>query len=518
VTAKRSARREAMRYLLFLLVVACGWAQDTLQVKGPLDIYQGYSMYVQLRITFAGTRDHVYFTSVTTPSGVSWTPICTAGSGPDGDQCWGTSQRYQYNNNYAIIRTNIKYSAAADAPTGDFNSTITITTNNATLTATVPIHVLPAPSPMTVAPLLAFTPIPGLARWRSTMTSVGTPLCPPPGADSGYFTWGTEALASNSPNAPKASWYYDGARVFYQIGDFTGDPKWAACGERVAAAYRDHVLAGGENSHAWHMFAQGLYMAHERTGAASYKDALDYLNDLGPGTYPYYGGVYGGMTWGRYANEVSDEAPESGLRELSYVAQVYVWDAKLNGNAPHRHLQRAIDLLIGHMDVLAVTHDWAFHQLFYDGLAMNALIDYFEWKRDTDPAHQDWRIPVVIKAMLDWIWTNGYDQKAHKLIYNPDPPGPTCRASGDPIADCQSTASILNNLVAPAFAWYWRLTGDNAYRDRGDDLFAHGLDTEIWSSKEFNQNYRWSFDYVRWRMDPRLRQFRIPCLAPCRLR
>ena len=35
-------------------------------------------------------------------------------------------------------------------------------------------------------------------------------------------------------------------------------------------------------------------------------------------------------------------------------------------------------------------------------------------------------------------------------------------------------------------------------RARGDEMFAHALDQEpLWAGKEYSQNYRWSFDFVR---------------------
>jgi hypothetical protein len=41
-------------------------------------------------------------------------------------------------------------------------------------------------------------------------------------------------------------------------------------------------------------------------------------------------------------------------------------------------------------------------------------------------------------------------------------------------------------------------TGDDAYRDRGDQVFAGGV-TRAWldGGKQFNQNYMWSFEYVK---------------------
>jgi hypothetical protein len=73
-------------------------------------------------------------------------------------------------------------------------------------------------------------------------------------------------------------------------------------------------------------------------------------------------------------------------------------------------------------------------------------------------------------------------------------------------------ATELNNLLSPAYAWYWSKTGDHRCLLAGDDLFNHVFDSAMsynpygllgsgwtWSVKEFNQVYKWSFDYVRWR-------------------
>ena len=80
------------------------------------------------------------------------------------------------------------------------------------------------------------------------------------------------------------------------------------------------------------------------------------------------------------------------------------------------------------------------------------------------------------------------------MMYNTDPAGPTCSVS------CQKYMPDLTNLVAPAYAWYWRFSDDDKYRKEADEMFEHALDTNIgYSGKIFSQNYRWSFDYVRWR-------------------
>jgi hypothetical protein len=80
-----------------------------------------------------------------------------------------------------------------------------------------------------------------------------------------------------------------------------------------------------------------------------------------------------------------------------------------------------------------------------------------------------------------------WDATAQAMIYdlNAAPPNPT--------AD-------LNLLVAPMYAFLYSMTGETKYRDQGDLLFAGGVQ-RAWldGSKQFNQNYWWSFDYVVWR-------------------
>jgi hypothetical protein len=54
-------------------------------------------------------------------------------------------------------------------------------------------------------------------------------------------------------------------------------------------------------------------------------------------------------------------------------------------------------------------------------------------------------------------------------------------------------------LIAPAYSWVWTQTGDPKWRDRADAIFAGGVaGAFLGNPKQFNQSYRWSFDYVRW--------------------
>jgi hypothetical protein len=47
------------------------------------------------------------------------------------------------------------------------------------------------------------------------------------------------------------------------------------------------------------------------------------------------------------------------------------------------------------------------------------------------------------------------------------------------------------------------MTGDPVYQERGDLIFEGGVEG-AWldQGKQFSQNYRWSFDFVKWRLNP----------------
>lgn len=95
--------------------------------------------------------------------------------------------------------------------------------------------------------------------------------------------------------------------------------------------------------------------------------------------------------------------------------------------------------------------------------------------------------------MLDWIWEFGWRSDG-RMVYNPEPLGPRCDNS------CQSWGRVWINLVVPAYGWYYSVTGDREYIRRGDELWKWALADDIsYSGKIFSQNYRWSFDYLRWR-------------------
>jgi hypothetical protein len=416
-----------------------------IEVIGPSTMYAGSDAYFQLKPVKVNPPQYAKFFYSATLSGqpLTYSVSCRNATCPI-----DTLGRY-FDLGIPILRVSIP----ATQPPAMYSVNVTVQSEGITKKLTLPLRVLPPAARLPNPSFLPSVPIPGLAKWQTVMGQVGR-KCDPT-FDYGNFTYeGTD-------------WYYDGARVYFQIGDYTGDRSWDACALNIARQYRDHVLATNGKINGYRLFTRGLRMAYERTGDSSYRDAAIMLS-TGAGLYNY---------------ELSVD--EAMIRENAYEVNALI-DAERLGQPRSRHLLRLVNYLIGHYDRLFAQKKYTLHQTFFDGLAAEALIDYYDLTGDP-------RIPPTIKLMLDWLWDYGWNKSTYQMVYNPDPLGPTC-ASG-----CQWYLTDLINLVVPAYGWYWRVTGDTVYQQRGDELFSHALDTTIGAGKMFSQNYHWSFDYVRWR-------------------
>src|SRR4029077_20628322 len=106
----------------------------------------------------------------------------------------------------------------------------------------------------------------------------------------------------------------------------------------------------------------------------------------------------------------------------------------------------------------------------------------------------DTRVLPSVKAAMDFLWNNAWVPADQSFWYEnavPDPSIAFPPAPGSP---------DLNLLIATAYAWLYRQTGDATYRDRGDQVFAGGvLGAWLGGGKQFDQSYKWSFEYVRLR-------------------
>lgn len=384
--------------------------------------------------------------------------------------------------------------------------------------------VLPTAS-FTSTPPGSFPEIAGLRTWQNNMVN---PI-PHPGHGTTPYRSGEWWCTNNSQTNPWPSldngnfggyfdlpssiyfeaWNYDGGRVYQQIADYDytvlGMPgyqnpshrdHWKRCAELAMEPYKDTLIAtkGGFIQEP-NQFPFGMAMSYLRTGDPTMQQGVNFLAK----------------------NTTYNLNATSSAYVLSARVGAYMLDdrlaAEIAGAPRSPFLQRNVDVLLGYLDQtynFSIANpnqqEYVAHP-FTIGLVMEALITYYE----LDVAEgntPDARIPLEIKKVLDWWSATQYIAATHTLAYQPyDVPVDVTLVAGT-----LYTATSLNDLVAPAYAWYWSKTGDQRYLTRGDDLFNHVFDDAsfynpggllgagwTWSVKEFNQIYKWSFDYVRWR-------------------
>ncbi|MGH9189996.1 MAG: hypothetical protein ACRD0Q_08200, partial [Acidimicrobiales bacterium] len=295
------------------------------------------------------------------------------------------------------------------------------------------------------------TPIPGLDRWKSQMLRFGQNLC--------------DYLAEpHTSDELLGSVYYDAQRVFYQIADYTGNSAWITCAQRAGAIYRAYVLANNGGVPGYWNFTTGLTMDYLRTGDVTSKNAVILLSQ--------------NAAFAR-ENTPLDWTKDAKLsREVAYAIMSYL-NAEKVGASPRARLPQLVNQALGHVDQWFRSSTSSYVQPFMVGLTLEALITHYD-------KAQDPRIPPAVKTALDWLWANAWIPRNKAFWYES-----TDRTSGAP---------DLNLLIAPAYAWVYQQTGDATYRDQGDEVFAGGVKgAHLAGGKHFNQNYRWSFDYVKWR-------------------
>jgi hypothetical protein len=470
--------------------------------------------------------------------------IYTLSGGPEAHKefVWGVAQAdwttaSQMNGGKGALRVRVPSHASA----GDYILSATIrmySDEGATTPVGKPIEVT---WPFTVYPKASFTgtppsnypPIPKLSVWQKTMTSSSTgggeywcteasSTAPVPGLEFGAFLGPAYALVgnfnANSPPDAQKSYNYDGGRVYLEIADYTYDTPgmpgyhdsarkahWEHCAQMVLYPFDNWItrsLGALINEPNQHLFGTGMYYA--RTGDPTAKSALSYVTDTnGP-----YAGYYGTLD----------------TQDLRWIA--YSWDSQIANEASGAHgpwelAGMATDVGLANLDMFqqfavnqgsSVQPEFNYHN-FVLGLLMEALIGQCELdeekKRGCDP-----RIPIEIGKTLYALVENFYDSDIGTPRYS-QLDVPMSHTWNE--ANSTDIWSNLNNLIAPAAAWYWAKTGDDKMRGYGDAMFASTWndtgDLE-WGAKQFNQAYKWSFDFVRYRSGPDPKATFLPSQNP----
>src|SRR3989338_3664501 len=320
----------------------------------------------------------------------------------------------------------------------------------------------------------AIVPIPELALWEQNMTTYGQQWCDYL-SNSGYTF-----------NEKLDSTYYDGIRVYHQIADYTGNVSWNSCATLARNIYRDgYVLPNNGQVPGYWNFTHGLTMDFLKTGEDQSKNAAILLSQNAA-----YAGDGTSLAWTQGTNR---------SREVAYAIMSYI-NAEKVGAAARARLPQLVDPALGHIDQWFISKTSRcpsvadcppgaagqyYIQPFMVGLTANALIMYHEKTGDS-------RALPNIQIAMDSLGANAWVLADESFWYEhwvADPSIPFPAKGGAP---------DLNLLIAPAFGWLYKQTGSILYRDKGDQIFAGGVKFAwLGRGKQFNQNYAYSFDYVR---------------------
>ena len=354
---------------------------------------------------------------------------------------------------------------------------VTTNTSNATELVTIPPTKPDLTGSTTTSPApLDGSVASGAPTFSSPMTNVGQPIDPVllNQWQQQMLHFGQQhanSLSGLSGDAALNAIYYDAARVFYQIADYTHDPSWLAPAHEAATIYRDQFVipSNGAVPGYWN-FTGGLLLDYQHTGDVRSKDAIVLLSK--------------NAAFAVDGTPLEWSASTVQSREVAYSIMSYL-NAETVGQ-PHRaRLDDLVTQAIGHLDQWFVSKTAPYLQSFMAGLTMEALIQY------NTAVGGDPRILPAIQSAVDSMWSHNWLSGNQSFQYVDQ------QLSGvggpDPSPD-------LNMLIAPAYAWMYHETGNPMYQQEADAIFKGGVeDAYLQGEKQFNQNYLFAFDFLTWR-------------------
>ena len=269
------------------------------------------------------------------------------------------------------------------------------------------------------------------------------------------------------------STYYDAERVYLQIEKYTSDASWRECAALARTFYRDELVLpkNGAVTGYW-AFTKGLLLDYQLTGDQRSRQAIIDIS---------INGAYAADSTSLWKTASAVSARDVGYAIMSYV------NAEKVGAHPRRRKELLIDQALDHIRQWAngsVLFSFAERQSsdylkpFFAAITIQALIEANELKPDP-------RILPAIATILDPLWQRAWLPNAQAFYYESTKP--------------TKGAPDLNLMIAPAYAWMYAKTGERKYLERGNQIFSSGVKhAYLLGIKQFNQNYSWSFDYIKW--------------------
>lgn len=291
-------------------------------------------------------------------------------------------------------------------------------------------------------------------RWQSDMLKFGEVHC----SKFSDPKVSTEATLANV--------YYDAAYVFYQIADYTGNKSyWQNCARKGSAVYRRYVKDSNGAVPGYWIFPDGLINDWERFQDAESLAALKLL--LANGSF------VNNSAWVD-ANQPS----EMYLRETAYALALHIQSPRFGVPRNLTRINQLKKLLLGHLFQQYIQQTGTFRKPFMAGLAADALGLYYD-QIEKDPA-----IITTLSKVADYLRTQMWLGTGFRYTDNP--------------VEGTASAPDLNLLIAPMYFWLYEKTKIPVMQTFGDEVFKAGvLSSYLTGGKQFNQNYRLSFKYLK---------------------
>jgi len=272
--------------------------------------------------------------------------------------------------------------------------------------------------------------------------------------------------------------YYDRALAWYAAWWRTGDARYLERAETDVLAYRDdYVLPNNGGVPPRWVFPEGLAIHYILTGDPLSGDAIALMakrmSEVGWLDNMLTTNYQDGRIQGRavLAQLIAAEVGAPPLRD---------WNAELS---------RGIEHLLEWYQVSGADGSWEMNQ--YCGGQANFQVSHALLEvliRYHDLVNPDPRIPDVVRKSLNYMW-QWWDAGAQAFSYNTV----ECAAGGT------GPAVDLNMLIVFPFGWYYQVSGEDVYRQRGDDVLQAGLAKTFWSGhKQFNQSFMRSWRYPQY--------------------
>lgn len=434
---------KSLLFLAFFSLQSLFAVDFTLSVMGSRRVHQGYSAVFSIKpkVT-AGVDEQAYISVTGLPPGATY-------------RLWALELYCCGSYAYRIATEQpVQIFVPPTAAPGSYPVTVTYQSfSGVSRSVSFPLQVLAKPvlRPASLPPNI---PLPERDLWKAQMETYGRLHCV-----------AAEAIPGHEGN----SWYYDGNRVYQQIGKFLNDRSFLACSQLFNDGYRAYVEKGNGYIPGWQYFPHGMLMNFERTG-----------NQLSNATVKL---MANGSPWAQNGSANVAMIDQGYTREIAYAMQTVVYAERL-GRPRSWKLSFLADCLLSHIEQWYIQRAGR-PQPFMVALTSEALIDYYNLTRDA-------RVPAALKMVADGLWANSWDPVSKSFLYEEFSNG-TRVPSND-----------TNLLIVPLFGWVFQQTGDPIYRERGDVIFATGVKTAwLVGGKQFSQNYRWSFKYVWWRHNPK---------------